>query len=117
MALAAAANDVDAFNAVDNCPRSTCPDPMGLATDGACKAVPPDEVDERPQWPSTGHEPSTAVAAVEPAVPDPEFPTTCRDCSAEKAEEGVVSAKRPVNTSPSDWAAKLAVPSRTRAPR
>ena len=65
--------------------------------EGARMAVPPDAGDEWPECPSTGPEPSTAVAAVEPAVHVPDFPTPCLDCSAEKAGEAVVSAKRRVS--------------------
>ena len=65
--------------------------------EGASRAVPPDEVAERSECPSTGPEPSTAVAAVEPTVPEPNSRTSCPDCADEKADEGVVSAKRPVN--------------------
>ena len=68
---------------------------------GASRAIPPDEVDEWPECPCTGPEPTTAVIAVEPTIPEPDFPTPC---STEKADEGVVSAKRLVNTLPSGWA-------------
>ena len=71
---------------------------------GASRAIPPDEVDEWPECPCTRPEHTTAVAAVEPTIPDLDFPTPCWNYSTEKADEGVVSAKRLVNTLPSGWA-------------
>ena len=102
--LAEAANDVDPSNAVDNCPTSTCSELVEPAMDGGNKAVPHDEVDERPDCPSTGPESPTAMVAAEPNVPAPEFPTSCPDCGDEEAED-VVSAKRSVTWLPNGLAA------------
>ena len=117
-----AANDVDSSNTVDNWPTGPCPEIMEAVTDdatfvatgspcleedivigeGASRGVPPDEVDEWPECPSTGPEPPTAVVAVEPT--DPDVPTPCQDCAAEKLDEDVVSAKRPLSRFPNAWA-------------
>ena len=46
----------------------------------ASRAIPPDEVDEWPECPGTGPEPTTAVAAVELTIPTPEAPTPKASC-------------------------------------
>ena len=79
-----------ARSVADCSPSATSESAIG---EGARRAVPSEAVAEWPECPSTGPEPSTAVAAEEPSVPVPDFPTPCPDCAVEKADEGFVSTK------------------------
>ena len=80
-----------AWSVADCSPSATSESALG---EGARRAVPSEAIDEWPECPSTGPEPSTAFAAVARSVPDPDFPTPFPDCAFEKADEGFVSNKR-----------------------